>query len=159
MKLLKTKTIAAAITAVVVAGVTMAASAPAASAWEPEPDFTYQADASTSYGVNNGVPFISSISLDPESIQTIFSDPEFVQAVANFGYKWALRPVCSGLSANSPDIADTLAAALNDKNGNCVGVALANIRQEQQLQYAQNPITMFFYPSGVTWYQDWYPGN
>ena len=145
------KTIAATITAIAVAGVTMA-SAPAASAGViPEPEFRSPVGTWTTYGgLTSGDLFIGR-SLDPESIESIdnfenFGDQPLTTAC------WYLDP-------------------FHDEGQKCIDVALAAIRQEQQLYAGQlsapswmrvvfsqsGYVTYLFYPSGdVTWYPTQY---
>ena len=151
------KTIAATITAVAVAGVTMA-SAPAASAGVPipEPDFRDPASTWTTYGLTRGAPFIG-ISLD---------DPRLDQAI-HYVDDNAFGMACSALEGHSPDIADTLVAALRGVGQTCAEVVMDAIWQEQQwyagqlsppswmrvVFYQNEYVTVLYYPSGyVTWY-------
>jgi hypothetical protein len=137
------KTIAATMTAIAVAGVTMA-SAPPASAGDPlplpEPEFMHQVDPLTTWGgLTNGDPFIGR-SLDPESID----------AIDNFRENgdWPLTTACWDLTRRQ------------DAERTCIDVVLAAIRREQPLYWGQRPfwmrvgfsqygyVTYLLYPSG-----------
>jgi len=145
------KTIAATITAIAVAGVTMA-SAPAASAGVPipEPEFRDSAGGWTTYGhLTNDVPFVGR-SLDDEAI-------EYIEDIRDVGES-ALGIACNAL--------------WGDQGGDgekCSEVVLAAIEREQPLYWGQRPVwmrvdfyqyeyvTVLYYPSGyVTWYSTQY---
>jgi hypothetical protein len=144
------KTIAATITAIAVAGVTMASAPPASAGVIPEPEIRDSVGGWTTYGhLTNGDPFIGR-SLDPEAV-------EYIERIRDVGES-ALGIVCNAL--------------WGDQSGDgekCSEVVLAAIEREQPLYWGQRPIwmrvefsqygyvTYLLYPSGhMTWYSTQY---
>src|SRR5215831_18850235 len=130
-------------TAIAVAGVTMASAPPASAGVIPGEEFRYPVGGWTAYGWTNNIPFVSR-SLDPESIDAIDLSEHLNEIGQN----------ALGLACN---------AAWQDQGGGggtCIEAMLAVIQGRQSLSGGQLPfytrvyfypyeyVTVLYYPSG-----------